>query len=279
MIIATVERRRGDISKDKAPNRKRSLVWRFGAFFLARLNTMSCCLSKRFSAIVALVPPDLSDFANSTKRCMKRKATDFMSGMLSRHPATTRLHIDLLFCGDYQFAMHRSISSLSGIDGDATYFQMSAPIQPGNSGGPVLNSRGEVVGVVAATAAIEAFYTRSGALPQNINWAVKSELVGLQLEQKVPTQNVNSRKEAIALARNAICKVGARSQAKPQISYDQYQLGSCWMQGPVYKGCTVKSFSAHKAILDCSTYETVLSPKEHPNLWKSIEATVENCTK
>jgi hypothetical protein len=56
---------------------------------------------------VALVPPDLSDFANSTKRCMKRKATDFMSGMLSRHPATTRLHIDLLFCGDYQFAMHR----------------------------------------------------------------------------------------------------------------------------------------------------------------------------
>ena len=107
MIIATVERRCGDISKDKAPNRKRSLVWRFGAFFLARLNTMSCCLSKRFSAIVALVPPNLSDFANSTKRSMKRKATDFMSGMLSRHLATTRLHIDLLFCGDYQFAMHK----------------------------------------------------------------------------------------------------------------------------------------------------------------------------
>ena len=103
----------GDISKDKAPNRKRSLVWRFGAFFLARLNTLSCCLSKRFSAIVALVPPDLSDFANSTKRCIKRKATDFMSGMLSRHPATTRLHIDLLFCDDYQFAMHRAAHAVS----------------------------------------------------------------------------------------------------------------------------------------------------------------------
>ena len=56
--------------------------------------------------MTALAPPDLSDFANSTKRCMKRKATDFMSGMLSRHPATTRLGFDLLFCSDYQFAMH-----------------------------------------------------------------------------------------------------------------------------------------------------------------------------
>jgi hypothetical protein len=64
---------------------------------------------------VALVPPDLSDFANSTKRCMKRKATDFMSGMQSRRPATTRLHIDLLFCGDYQFAMHRLLVSNKGM--------------------------------------------------------------------------------------------------------------------------------------------------------------------
>ena len=106
MIIATVDRRLGETSKDKAPNRKRSLVFRFGAFLLARLNTMSCCLSIRFSAMTALAPPDLSDFANSTKRCMKRKATDFMSGMLSRHPTTTRLGFDLIFCSDYQFAMH-----------------------------------------------------------------------------------------------------------------------------------------------------------------------------
>ena len=97
MIIATVQRRRGDISKDKAPNRKRSLVWRFRAFFFARLNTTSCCLSKKIFAIVSLVAQDLSDFANSTKRCMKRNATDFMSGAPSRHPATTNCKLVCYF--------------------------------------------------------------------------------------------------------------------------------------------------------------------------------------
>ena len=39
--------------------------------------------------------------------------------------------------------------------------------------------RGEVVGVVASTAAIEAFYASSGSLPQNINWASKSDYLRL----------------------------------------------------------------------------------------------------
>ena len=42
------------------------------------------------------------------------------------------------------------ISSRTGFQGDASLYQMSAPIQPGNSGGPLFNSKGNVVGIVCA---------------------------------------------------------------------------------------------------------------------------------
>ena len=69
-----------------------------------------------------------------------------------------------------------TVSSLSGLKGDATFFQVSVPIQPGNSGGPLVSKKsGRVVGIITSTAAVENFYRATGALPQNVNWAVKAE--------------------------------------------------------------------------------------------------------
>ena len=42
------------------------------------------------------------------------------------------------------------ISSKTGYQGDITTYQISAPIQPGNSGGPLFNKRGELVGITNA---------------------------------------------------------------------------------------------------------------------------------
>lgn len=64
------------------------------------------------------------------------------------------------------------ISSTTGLQGDLTMYQISTPVQPGNSGGPLLNERAEVIGVVAGGLnAVNMF--RQGILPQNVNYAVK----------------------------------------------------------------------------------------------------------
>jgi S1-C subfamily serine protease len=69
------------------------------------------------------------------------------------------------------------IGSLSGPEDDARYFQISVPIQPGNSGGALVDERGNVVGVVSATLSVKAALVTSGALPQNVSYAVKSSFL------------------------------------------------------------------------------------------------------
>lgn len=69
------------------------------------------------------------------------------------------------------------IGSLSGPQDDARYFQISVPVQPGNSGGALVDERGNVVGVVSATLSVKAALATSGALPQNVSYAVKSSFL------------------------------------------------------------------------------------------------------
>ncbi len=69
------------------------------------------------------------------------------------------------------------IGSLSGPEDDARYFQISVPVQPGNSGGALVNDRGNVVGVVCAKLSAQAALSLSGALPENVNYAIKSSFL------------------------------------------------------------------------------------------------------
>jgi S1-C subfamily serine protease len=72
-----------------------------------------------------------------------------------------------------------NISSLSGLQGEDSLMQITVPVQPGNSGGPLVNKSGEVVGVITSSAAMAEFFRITGSLPQNVNWAVKASYISL----------------------------------------------------------------------------------------------------
>jgi len=66
-----------------------------------------------------------------------------------------------------------SISALSGIKDDIRYYQISVPIQPGNSGGPLFNKNGDIIGVTTAKLNSQAV----GVEIQNVNYAIKANYI------------------------------------------------------------------------------------------------------
>lgn len=69
------------------------------------------------------------------------------------------------------------ISSQTGMKDDPRHWQISVPVQPGNSGGPLLNEKGEIIGVIVAKLDAIATAELTGDLPQNVNYAVKSAYI------------------------------------------------------------------------------------------------------
>ena len=81
-----------------------------------------------------------------------------LSGLLSSGPTLTT--------GD--------INALAGLRDNPANFQISAPVQPGNSGGPLLDSQANVIGVVVSKLnAVQVAQITGGDIPQNVNFAVK----------------------------------------------------------------------------------------------------------
>ena len=74
------------------------------------------------------------------------------------------------------------ISSLAGMKDDPRHFQISVPVQPGNSGGPLVDLNGNVVGIVSMRLGDLRALKLTGALPQNVNYAIKSSVLSRLLE-------------------------------------------------------------------------------------------------
>ena len=70
-----------------------------------------------------------------------------------------------------------NVSALAGLGDDAKRLQITAPVQPGNSGGPLLDGAGNVIGVVVSKLDAVRAAKLTGDIPQNVNFAIKGALV------------------------------------------------------------------------------------------------------
>jgi hypothetical protein len=84
-----------------------------------------------------------------------------------------------------------NVTAETGMNDDTRFLQISTPIQPGNSGGPLLDMSGSIVGMVVA----QLNATRMmelGTIPQNVNFAIRTPIITNFLSGKGITPNVSA---------------------------------------------------------------------------------------
>ncbi len=140
-----------------------------------------------------------------------------------------------------------SISAIRGPSGRASLMQVTVPIQPGNSGGPLVDEQGRAVGVITSTAAAQEFFKATGALPQGINFAVRADAgkVWPANLREQPDGPARERSEAIQHVRSTLCAVRAGNgtlDPSVPVAVAGFRLGipaksikaSCWRAGQTW---------------------------------------------
>ena len=100
-----------------------------------------------------------------------------------------------------------NVSALAGPGDDRRLIQITAPVQPGNSGGPVLDSSGNAVGVVVSKLDAIAMARATGDIPQNVNFAVSAGAARAFLDSEgvayetAPSDEVRAPDDVAAAAR------------------------------------------------------------------------------
>lgn len=100
------------------------------------------------------------------------------------------------------------VSSLSGLRNNTRFLQISAAVQPGNSGGPLLDFGGRLVGVVAGKLDGIKIARATGNIPENINFAIKIGALRDFLDNSVVLYRTSDRpdmekKETSEIAKSA----------------------------------------------------------------------------
>lgn len=93
-----------------------------------------------------------------------------------------------------------NITALAGMRDDARHLQMSAPVQAGNSGGPLLDANGNLVGTVISKLNAMKVVQATGDMPQNVNFAIKSSVVASFLESRGITYETAASSNVLAPA-------------------------------------------------------------------------------
>ena len=154
--------------------------------FLTNAHVIDGCTTLKIDGFPAKILAQSNDFDLALL-----KAKDRPVEQVARFsPSPAKLNSDVTVVG-YPLAgiltglnvTRGSVSSQLGLGGEVTAMQITAPVQPGNSGGPVLAADGEVVGVVVSKLDAQLVADATGDIPQNVNFAIRGEIAKLFLTQ------------------------------------------------------------------------------------------------
>ena len=106
------------------------------------------------------------------------------------------------------------ISALSGIYDDPRMLQTTVAIQSGNSGGPLVNMEGEVVGIVTGKLSAVKMFKWTGDLPQNVNYAIKVSYISSMLSSIPPAR---SNVHVLPVKKASLAKLAARIRTSVMI--------------------------------------------------------------
>lgn len=110
-----------------------------------------------------------------------------------------------------------TVSALAGPRNNTAMFQITAPVQRGNSGGPVLDARGEVVGVVVSKLNALRVAMVTGDVPQNVNFAIDGAVARAFIEA-----------QGIELRDSGVEPEGGAARDAPELARGFTLLLECW---------------------------------------------------
>jgi S1-C subfamily serine protease len=106
------------------------------------------------------------------------------------------------------------VNNINGLKNALTSFQMSAQIHGGNSGGPVINAKGEVIGVASYKANDMYVLNKAGSVTQNLNYAMKAaylkNILGFaNIPECEISKNINNAADVMSAYKHLIIKIEA----------------------------------------------------------------------
>ena len=110
-----------------------------------------------------------------------------------------------------------AVSALAGPSDDRRLIQITAPVQPGNSGGPLLDTSGNVIGVVVSKLDAVKVASITGDIPQNVNFAISLGTLQAFLDansidyQTRASSSPKSNADVAEMARAAIVQIECRN--------------------------------------------------------------------
>ena len=140
------------------------------------------------------------------------------------------------------------VSSLAGINDNYSNIQIDAALQKGNSGGPIVNEKGNVVGIAVGKLNTQFFLSRYGSIPEGSNFGIKGTIAGNLLEaNQVKVVPANQEKLQTSDLSNSLVQATINLRCLGVVEVrEKRQKGSSNTQEKIL-GLTIRTISSQKA--------------------------------